>query len=51
MAMSEQEHEIWLDRNDHYTLAKFHAEMETKIIWGPSQTLAVWVVELDSPSQ
>ena len=51
MAMFEQEHEIWLDRNDHYTLAKFHAEMETKIIWGPSQTLAVWVVELDSPSQ
>jgi len=51
VAMSEQEHEIWLDRNDHYTLAKFHAEMETKIIWGPSQTLAVWVVELDSPSQ
>jgi len=25
--------------------------MGGKIIWGPSQTLAVWVVELDSPSQ
>ena len=51
MAMAEQEHQIWLDRTQHYSLAKFHDEMGGKIIWGPSQTLTVWVVELDSPSQ
>jgi hypothetical protein len=39
--MVEQEHEIWLDRTVQYSLEKFHDEMATKIIWGPSQTLAV----------
>jgi len=39
--MADQEHELWLDRNLQYSLKKFHEEMATKIIWGPSQTLAV----------
>ncbi|RLM64783.1 hypothetical protein C2845_PM16G05530 [Panicum miliaceum] len=49
--MVEQEHEVWLDRTLHYSLDKFHDEMATKIIWGPSQTLSVWVVDTDSDSE
>ena len=32
--MAEQEHELWLDRTEQYTLEKFHNDMSTKIIWG-----------------
>ena len=46
--MADQEHELWLDRNLQYSLEKFYEEMATKIIWGPSQTLAVWVLDTDS---
>ena len=40
-----------VDRTGQYTLEKFHDEMATKIIWGPSQTLLVWVVDTDSGSE
>jgi len=46
--MAEQEHELWLDRTGQYTLEKFHNDMSTKIIWGPSQTLSVWVLDNES---
>ena len=49
--MVEQEHELWLDRTRQYILEKFYDEMATKIIWGPSQTLSVWVVDTDSGSE
>ena len=49
--MVEQEHELWLDRTGQYTLEKFLDEMATKIIWGPSQTLSVWIVDTDSGSK
>jgi hypothetical protein len=49
--MADQEHELWLDRNLQYTLEKFYEEMAAKIIWGPSQTLAVWVVDTNSGSE
>jgi hypothetical protein len=49
--MAEQEHELWLDRTKHYSLGKFHHEMSTKMVWGPSQTLAPWVVELENASK
>ena len=39
--MSPQEHELWLDRTVQFSLSKFHDEMASKIIWGPSQTLVV----------
>jgi len=39
--MSPQEHELWLDRTVQFSLSKFHDEMASKIIWGPSQTLTV----------
>ena len=45
--MSPQEHELWLDRTVQFSLSKFHDEMANKIIWGPSQTLVVWVVDSD----
>jgi hypothetical protein len=48
--MSEEEHELWLDRSEHYSIAKFHNDMATKIKWGPAQTLAIWVLETDSAS-
>ena len=49
--MSPQEHELWLDRTVQFSLSKFHDEMATKIVWGPSQTLDVWVVDSDSESK
>ena len=49
--MVEQEHELWLDRTGQYTLEKFHDKIATKIMWGPSQTLSVWVVDTDSGSE
>ena len=39
--MSPQVHELWLDRTVQFSLSKFHDEMASKIIWGPSQTLVV----------
>jgi len=49
--MSPQEHELWLDRTVQFSLSKFHDEMASKIIWGPSHTLDVWVVDSDSESE
>ena len=49
--MAEQQHDIWFDRNDQYSLAKFHDDLSTKTIWGPSQTLAVWVVDQETGSK
>src|SRR5579859_3841343 len=49
--MSEQEHDVWIDRSVHYSIAKFHDDMSAKIIWGPQQTLAIWVVDTDSPAE
>ena len=49
--MAEQNHEIWLDRNCQYTLAQFHEDLSTKIIWGPSQTLSVWVLDQETGSE
>jgi hypothetical protein len=46
--MSDQEHELWLDRSVGYSLALFHEDMATKIIWGPSQTLSIWVLDSDT---
>nr|CAB3492416.1 unnamed protein product [Digitaria exilis] len=40
--MTNQEHDLWFDRTELFTLEKFHDEMATKIIWGTSQTLSVW---------
>jgi len=51
LEMADQEHELWIDRNLQYTLEKFHEEMATKIIWGPSQTLSVWGVDTNSGSE
>ena len=34
--MSSQEHKLWLDRTVQFSLSKFHDEMASKIIWGPS---------------
>jgi len=46
--MCDQEHELWLDRSVGYSLAQFHEDMATKIIWGPSQTLSIWVLDSDT---
>jgi hypothetical protein len=42
---------VWLDRTCHYTIAKFHDDMASKIIWGPTQTLSAWVVDTDTGSE
>ena len=49
--IAEQDHEIWLDRNCHYSLAQFQEDLSTKIIRGPSQTLSVWVLDQDTGSE
>ena len=43
--MVEKQHDLWLDRNCQYSMAQFQEDLATKIIWGPSQTLAVWVLD------
>jgi len=49
--MSEQHHHIWFDRDSSYSLAQFHEDLSSKIIWGPLQTLSVWVVDQDTGSE
>ena len=49
--MVEQEHELWLDKTGQYTIEKFYDDMSIKIIWGPSQTLSMWVVDTDTSSK
>ena len=49
--MAEQQHDLWLDRNCQYSMAQFQEDLATKIIWGPTQTLAVWVVDQDTGSE
>jgi hypothetical protein len=41
VGMAEQQHDLWFDRNNEYSLAQLHEDLATKIIWGPSQTLVV----------
>jgi hypothetical protein len=47
----EQEHELWLDTNSEYSIARFHEELATKIFWGPSQTISAWVLDQDTGSE
>ena len=49
--MAEHQHDLWFDRNSEYTLASFHEDLATRIIWGPSQTLSVWVLNQDTGSE
>lgn len=49
--MDEQVHVIWLDKSLQYSIDKFHDDMATKIIWGPAQTLDIWVIDTDSESK
>jgi len=49
--MAEQQHDLWFDRNSEYTLAQFHEDLSTRIIWGPFQTLSVWLVDQDTGSE
>jgi len=49
--MAEQQHNIWFHRNSQYSLAQFSEDLASKIIWGPSQTLAVWVLDQDTGSE
>jgi len=49
--MAEQEHELWLDKSTWYSLAQFYDDVATKIIWGPSQTLSIWVLDTNTGSE
>lgn len=49
--MGEQWHDLWIDRCNGYHLNSFVTDMVGKIIWGPSQTLAVWVVDTDDGAE
>jgi hypothetical protein len=49
--IAEQQYDLWLDRNSQYSLAQLQDDLATKIIWGPSQTLAVWVLDQDTGSE
>ena len=46
-------HYVRIDPSNAFRLVvkvseKFHNDMSTKIIWGPSQTLSVWVLNNES---
>jgi hypothetical protein len=43
--IDQQHHDIWFDRNSQYSLDDLHKDLAAKIIWGPSQTIAVWVLD------
>ncbi|CAO2161156.1 unnamed protein product [Urochloa humidicola] len=49
--MDEQYHDVWVDINSGYNLDSFVIDMAAKIIWGPSQELAVWAVDSDSAAE
>ena len=49
--MAEQHHDIWFDINSPYSLDQFSEELASKIIWGPSQTLSIWVLDKDTRSE
>ena len=51
MKWQSRKYGIWLDRNCHYSLAQFQEDLSTKIIWGPSQTLSMWVLDQDTGSE
>lgn len=38
-------------RSRGYSLAQFYDDVATKIVWGPSQTLAIWVLDSDTRSE
>lgn len=45
--MSEQDYDWWVDISSGYNLDKFHDEMASKIIWGPSQEIRVWGLDTE----
>ena len=49
--MAEQHHDIWFDINSPYSLDQFTEELASKIMWGPSQTLSIWVLDQDTGSK
>jgi len=42
-----QEHDLWFDSSNVYTLNDFVDDMASKIIWGRSQQLVIWGVDID----
>lgn len=51
LEIADQEHEMWFDRRSGYSLDKFVEEMARKIIWGRTQTLIIWGVDIDSGAE
>ncbi|XP_052155403.1 uncharacterized protein LOC127773379 [Oryza glaberrima] len=47
LPMSEQDYDWWVDISSGYNLDKFHDEMASKIIWGPSQEIRVWGLDTE----
>jgi hypothetical protein len=46
-----QEHDLWFDSSNVYTLNGFIDDMATKIIWGPGQQLLLWGVDTESETE
>ena len=46
-----QEHDLWFDSSNVYTLNGFVDDMASKIIWGRSQQLVIWGVDIDSGTE
>jgi hypothetical protein len=40
-----------LDSSIRYSLAQFYDDVATKIIWGPIQTLSIWVLDTNTGSE
>ncbi|WVZ82562.1 hypothetical protein U9M48_029816, partial [Paspalum notatum var. saurae] len=51
MEMAEQKHELWIDVSSGYNLDQFVDDMSALMIWGNSQALSVWSVDVDSDAK
>ncbi|RLN09703.1 putative Mutator protein [Panicum miliaceum] len=51
LEIAEEEHEIWFDRRNGYSLDKFVKDMTGKMIWGRTHTLIIWGVNIDNGSE
>ncbi|KAJ1295614.1 hypothetical protein BS78_01G236500 [Paspalum vaginatum] len=51
LEMGDQEHELWINRNNGYNLGKFTYDIATLMIRGSSETIVVWAVDTDSDAK
>ena len=51
LEMEDSRHDVWFDSRSVFNLSNFVEEMASNIIWGPSQQLIVWGVDIESGTE